>query len=90
MNLPEANAGLPEPLQMMDTSAFVALSGITGYRIDRHAQGPFSDSWVGDNFVFQSPVPEVSSAWLLALGLGGLLIKRAARPGLQTGQSRRA
>ena len=80
LNLTNSNPGQPSPLQLLDTSAFVALSGITGYRIDRHAPTEFSDSWVGDNFAFQAPVPEVSSAWLLALGLGGLLIARLARP----------
>ena len=84
MNLPENNPGQPEPLQMMNTSAFVALSGITGYRIDRHEPAQYRDSWIGDSFVFQSPVPEPPSPWLLALGLGSLLIARVARPSRQT------
>jgi hypothetical protein len=74
LDLPDANPGQPEPLQLLDTSAFLALSGITGYRIDRHAPSVYRDSWVGDNFVFQSPVPEVSAAGLLTLGLGTLVL----------------
>lgn len=74
--LPDDTLGQPEPLRKIDTSAFLSLSGITGYRIDRHAQGQFSDSWVADNFVFQSPVPEASTTLLLMLGLGGLIAVR--------------
>lgn len=74
--LPDDTPGQPEPLRMIDTSAFVSLAGITGYRIDRRPQGEFSDSWVADNFVFQSPVPEASTGWLLLLGLAGVLAVR--------------
>lgn len=74
--LPDNTPRQPEPLEKIDTSAFLSLSGITGYRIDRHAQGQFSDSWVADNFVFQSPVPEASTTLLLMLGLGGVIAVR--------------
>lgn len=74
--LPDDTPGQPEPLRKIDTSAFLSLTGITGYRIDRHAQGQFSDSWVADNFVFQSPVPEASTTLLLMLGLGGIVAVR--------------
>ncbi len=79
MNLPETHPGQPEPLQKLDTSAFLALSGITGYRIDRHEPSQYRDSWIGDDFKFQAPVPEVSSAGLLALGLGSLALLRPTR-----------
>lgn len=71
--LPDDTPGQPEPLRKIDTSAFLSLTGITGYRIDRQAQGQFSDSWVADNFVFQSPVPEASTTLLLMLGLSGIV-----------------
>jgi len=74
--LPDDTPGQPEPLQMIDTSAFLSLTGITAYRIDRHPQGLFADNWAADNFVFQSTVPEPSTAWLLMLGLGGALAVR--------------
>lgn len=79
LDLQNANPGQPSQLQRMDTSAFLALSGITGYRIDRRAPGQYLDNWVGDSFVFQSPVPEPSSAWLLVLGLAGLAWPCAVR-----------
>ena len=74
--LPDDLPGQPEALRKIDTAAFLSLAGITGYRIDRHAQGVSLDSWVADNFVFQSPVPEPSTAWLLILGLSGVLAVR--------------
>ena len=69
--LPDEHVGLAEPLRRMDTSSFLALSGITGYRIDRHERGSQAGNWVGDNFVFQSAqqVPEAPTAWLAVLGL---------------------
>jgi hypothetical protein len=77
--LADDTPGQPEPLQMIDTSAFLSLTGITGYRIDRHAQGTFADSWVADNFVFQSPVPEPSTIWLLMLGVGSVVAIRCVQ-----------
>ena len=74
--LPDDNPGQPEPLRKMDTSSFLSLTGITGYRLDRHAPAEFADSWVGDNFVFQSAVPEASTTLLLMLGLGGVVAVR--------------
>ena len=76
LTLPDDTPGQPEPLRKIDTSSFLSLTGITGYRIDRHAQGNFADSWVGDNFVFRSAVPEPSITLLLMLGLGGVLVVR--------------
>lgn len=74
--LPEDMPGQPEPLRRMDTAAFLSLVGITGYRIDRHPRSESADNWVADDFVFQSPVPEVATAWLVALGLGGVALSR--------------
>lgn len=88
LDLPDANPGQPEPLQLLDTSAFLALSGITGYRIERHAPSEYRDSWIGDSFVFQSPVPEVSAAGLFTLGLGTLVL--AVLPWRRASASRRS
>lgn len=71
-DLPDNLVGKPEPLQKVDTSAFLALHGITGYRIDRHATGEFNSSWVADDFVFTSVVPEPGT-WGL-MGVGGLVL----------------
>lgn len=76
LSLPDDTAGQPEPLRRMDTAAFLAFSGITGYRIDRHPRTATADNWVADDFVFQSAVPEASTAWLVALGLGGIALSR--------------
>ena len=83
LDLPDANPGQPELLQRLDTSAFLALGGVTGYRIDRRAPSEFRDSWIADDFVFQSPVPEGSPAAMLGLGtlcLAALQWSRRARP----------
>jgi hypothetical protein len=77
--LPDDTPGQPEPLRKIDTSAFLSLTGITGYRIDRHPQGSFADNWVADNFVFQSPVPEPSTILLLLLGIGTVVAIQLAR-----------
>ncbi len=71
-DLPETAAGQPEPLSFVDTSAFLALSGITGYRIDRTNPnaGPSSETsanWVADSFEFVA-VPEPGAITLAALG----------------------
>jgi len=95
----DAHPGEPEPLQMVDTTAFRSLTGITGYRIDRHAQDQYHDHWVADSFVFEAaPVPEASTAGMLALGLGALLAigrrrvpraQRADRPAVASPSRRR-
>jgi hypothetical protein len=71
-DLPDANPGLPEPLSKVDTSAFLALDGITGYRIDRRPQNEFASSWIADDFVFAAPVPEPGT-WAMLVA-GGMLL----------------
>lgn len=77
--LPETHDAQPEPLEFVDTSAFLALSGITGYRIDRTAGGEFADSWIADDFTFVEPtasVPEPSALALLAPFTAVVCIRR--------------
>lgn len=77
-NLPETHPGEPEPLSFIDTSLFASLSGITGYRIDRHELGTFSGNWVADDFQFSAanllPAPGVLA--LLASALPGFWLNR--------------
>lgn len=77
-DLPELLAGLPEVLSFVDTGSFMALSGITGYRIDRHELGTESGNWVADdfNFVAARDVPEPATLGLL---LGALLLAAVVR-----------
>ncbi len=77
--LPDNNPGQPEPLSFVDTSAFLALSGITGYRIDRHslAADPTTSNWVADDFQFQA-VPEPAVPVLVAV-LGSVLLEARRR-----------
>lgn len=82
LDLPEDQPGQPEPLRFMDTSAFTQLSGITGYRIDRHEFGSQSGNWVADDFSFTSAVPE-PGVGLLLLGLLATAgaVRQRRRPG---------
>lgn len=79
--LPDEVDGQPEALRRMDTSVFLSLSGVTGYRIDRHERGSQSGNWVGDNFVFQAArqVPEAPTVWLALLGLAAVAARRRQR-----------
>lgn len=78
-DLPELLPGEPEVLRFVDTGVFAALSGITGYRIDRNElNAPFGGHWVADDFSFAAPtaVPEPAAWALLLAGLGALSLRR--------------
>jgi hypothetical protein len=74
---PPSVAGRPGLMGFADTSSFASLTGITGYRIDRHELGAQTGNWVGDDFSFvAASVPEPSSLGLSLLGLLALGGKR--------------
>jgi hypothetical protein len=79
LDLPELNPAQPEPLSFVDTSAFIQLSGITGYRIDRREFGTQSGNWVADDFTFIAAVPEPGSEMLLAGLVVALAMARRQR-----------
>jgi hypothetical protein len=70
-------------LQQLDTSSFTALTGITGYKINRVASGvePYGGShWVADSFTFAAPVPEPESVGLVVVaGLAAFAMVRQIR-----------
>lgn len=70
-DLPELLAGQAEVLSFVDTGAFAALTGITGYRIDRREIGAQAGNWVADDFTFVAAggLPEPAIGWLMAAGL---------------------
>jgi hypothetical protein len=69
---PAAHPGEPEVLEFVDTASFATLTGITGYRVDRHEIGTLAGSWVADDFTFTAaaPVPEPGIWAMLLVGLG--------------------
>jgi hypothetical protein len=73
--------GQPGPLTAVDTSAFLGLSGITGYRIDRHTVDPIfgGNAWIGDDFQFVA-VPEPAACGFVGAGLAvwALVMRRRA------------
>jgi hypothetical protein len=76
-----AVSGQPGAMGFADTSRFAGLTGITGYRIDRHELPAGTGNWVADDFSFAAAsVPEPSSLALSlssALILGGTFVFRA-------------
>jgi hypothetical protein len=84
-NLPPPSvAGQPGVMGFADTSSFANLTGITGYRIDRHEVHVLTGNWVADDFSFApASVPEPSSLSLSTIGLlalgGEVLLKMVRR-----------
>jgi len=83
-NLPAPSvAGQPGLMGFADTSSFASLTGITGYRIDRHELGSQAGNWVADDFSFApTSVPEPSPLELsvpVLLALFGKLRMNAVR-----------
>lgn len=78
--LPETLDGQPEPLSFVDTSIFLGLSGVTGYRIDHTTSNVFNHNWIADDFQFAEPVPEPGIlAALPAVALLGFAAGRRRR-----------
>jgi len=72
--LPAIDTGQPDPLQFVDTSAFLGFSGITGYRIDREVPDQFHTNWVADDFQFEiAQAPNPATIALIVIGLVALL-----------------
>ncbi len=70
---PGARTSQPVSMSFVDTSMFLGLTGITGYRIDRQPSRAFGDTWVADDFTFVAaavaPVPEPGTWAMLLAGL---------------------
>jgi hypothetical protein len=67
---PPAVPGQPGLMAFANTSRFAGLTGITGYRIDRHELGAGTGNWVADDFSFAAAsVPEPPSLVLSCLSL---------------------
>lgn len=79
---PPVTPGNPGIMGFVDTSSFVGLAGITGYRIDRRELGTLAGNWVADDFEFNgvSPaaVPEPTTMTLIVTGLLAM-VGRASR-----------
>lgn len=77
-NLPAPNDGigngLADPMVRLDTSSFLSLVGITGYRISRVDPEPLNGNWAADDFTFSttSAVPEPSTLTGFGIGLVAL------------------
>jgi hypothetical protein len=71
-NIPGTPYEQPAPLSFVDTGGFSALSGITGYRIDRRAPSEFAVNWVADDFQFAT-VPLPGTLFLFAAALPSLI-----------------
>jgi len=72
--LDPVDTGQTAPIEFVDTSAFLGLSGITGYRIDRHVPNEFQVNWVADDFQFESAqAPNPPTLVLTGIGLVALL-----------------
>jgi hypothetical protein len=83
-NLPApSEPGQPGEMGFADTSRFASLTGITGYRIDRHELGSQTGNWVADDFSFApASVPEPAPLGLAVLGLlamGGKVLMNGVR-----------
>lgn len=89
-NLPPPNNligdGLADPMMFMDTSSFLSLSGIIGYRISRVATAAQTGDWVGDDFSFTTVtfIPLPGSLALIGSVLGiwyglSILIKQSKK-----------
>jgi hypothetical protein len=80
---PPSVAGQPGRMGFADTSSFANLTGVTGYRIDRHELGSQTGNWVADDFSFApAAVPEPTSLKLsvvVLLALGGKFLMDAIR-----------
>jgi hypothetical protein len=83
---PETHPGEPNPMSFDDLSRFAALSGITGYRVDRHAPSQFAVNWVADDFQFVSVVPEPGSLALSASALPAVAVLLRRRRGVRGSQ----
>lgn len=78
--LPELLPAEPEVLSFVDTSSFLGLAGITGYRIDRRELGQQSGNWVADDFTFVDPRRLSEAPTMVLLGLAMLGLARKGRP----------
>ncbi len=79
LELPENHGFDPLPMEHLDASAFLSLTGITGYRIHQSLINPGSAYWTADDFQFATVPESAHVALLSASGLTALAITRERR-----------
>jgi hypothetical protein len=78
VTLPANTGSTPLPMEFLDTSAFSAFTGITGYRINQNPLDAGSRYWSADDFQFAA-VPEPQSVGIAAVSLAAVAVMARRR-----------